>query len=198
MSPDSWSAPVAISTPAASVATNTMLPNATPAGGAIVPYQPSSNSPYHPTSLQQTNSSPAIPNLTASATRQAANKIKSLIRQPRIDNRNSVSNAASNSVSQSPFQQTRYKLGGQAGLLLAGPDQSTLSNTSLPAFGNQSSLPESITSATGNFDSDPSTIPAIGNNLPAVQDRRKSHLRHLCLPTGGLSPKRHPVDIRWA
>ena len=166
MSPDSWSAPATVSTPVASVATNTLPQSGARGAGAIVPYQPS-NIPFNATGFPQNNASPSIPNLNATSTRQSTNQIKSLIRQPGIDATNSVLTAPNN-FSQSPIQQTTSRMGGQAGLSLTGPDQSALSNTSLPAFGNQPALPQNMSSATGKFDIQPAINSAIPNNLPAA------------------------------
>ena len=104
MSPDSWSAPASVGPPVASVATNTMLPSTAPAGKSEVQFQPFSNKPFTAPRFQQANATPSIPDLNANSIRQPTNQIKSLLRQP------------NNNAGQSPFQQARYKLGGQAGL----------------------------------------------------------------------------------
>ena len=97
-------------------------------------------------------------------------------------------------------------MGGQAGLPATGSDQSALSNTSLPAFGNQPTLPQNITSATGKFDIEPAVKPAVNSavNLrstavnPAVRQQQHpfaSSSPAFSQPALQAAPGRYPLGI---
>ena len=158
MSPDSWSTPETTNPPAASVASrtvlsSTVLPN-TPAGGRpVAAYQPSSSKPMMPAGLQQTSSTPTIPDLSNTAGRQATNRIRSLIRQPETNVGTAVLTGTPKNAGQPTYKVARYNLGSQNNLPSAG--SAPLSNTTLLGAGNQSTLPGEIISATGRFDAEP-------------------------------------------
>ena len=202
MSPDNWSTPETVSAPVASIASNgvlsnTVQPNTTPASRPIAPYQPSSNKTLIPPAVQQSYSSPSIPDLNATATRHPLDQIRSLIRQPGNDTQNSVLAGALSTPGQSPLPQSNYGTGGQTGLPLSGSSSRVLSNTSLPALSRQPALQEKIISATGKFDIDPATNPAI-RSLPATRSPLTSPITSspaFGQPRLQVTPGRYPLGI---
>ena len=156
MSPDSWSAPAIPSVTVTSVASNSMPPYVASTGRPATSDEPSSKASFSASDFKPSNFSPTIPDLNA-ITRQPSSQIRSLIRQPEIDARQAALPVHPNNAGQSRFQQARYRLGSQAGLSQNNASLNALSNTSLPTFGNQETLPQNIISATGKFDLEPAT-----------------------------------------
>ena len=184
MSPDSWSAPATMSTPVVSVkAPSAELPRTIRvASKPVTPFQSATNNAFSP-GRSQAGLSPSIPDLNATSTRKATNQIRSLIRQPEVDSENVKLLGNPENVVQAPFESAK-RVGGLDGLSLETPQPSTLSNTPLPVFNNQSMLPQAITSATGKFDIDPTTNPVINSNLPSAGS-----------PSTQVAPGRYPLGI---
>ena len=198
MSPDSWSAPATPSSPVVAVeAPNAASPNTLRgASRPVTPFQQATRSTFSP-DRTQAGFSPSIPDLNAAATRQTTNQIRSLIRQPSINSENGEFLGNQNNSVQSPFQSAKYAVGGQDDLSSTSAAQNTLSNTSLPAFSNQSALPQTINSATGKFDLAPATNPVV-NNLPSAAAPSATSATAspaFSQPTTQLGPGRYPLGI---
>ena len=192
MSPDSWSAPASTSMPVVSApAPNSVFAGTAPEGRSVAPFQTTANNTFTPT-RSQAASTPSIPDLKTTASRQSSNQVKSLIRQPPLR-----SASSSNAVG-SPFQSTSFGMGGQSEFVPAAPDPRGLSNTSLPAFGKQSSLPQGNASATGKFDTRLEANRFVGNNSPTTSPVTSTPVTGspaIGQPVTQYAPGRYPLGI---